>query len=821
MSEFLPPVVARMTANIREFQARMGEARHEMDKTTEHSERSGKAAAAGYGKAIATGAAVAGAAVVGYSLEMGMSMQTADSALAAHGDLSQEQAKRIGDAFLNTGMQNDETAQEIVTALGPVSGQLKTLSGHALTVKESMDFMNASLALNDATGGDLNSTTSALATTLQTFGMHTKDAAGAADMLWNVANAANVKVDTLTGTFQKLHAKLGPITPSMGDLSTAIYSMSTHGVSGKAAVAALSGGMTTLLSGSKATADTVKLLGLHLHDSSGKFVGMRSVLEQLSPKLKGMTEQQRMATEQALFGKSAAQSLNATLLDGAAGWDKSARAAQKHGTAATAAEKAEDNLKGQMERLQAAVSNLATRFGEWLIPQLMKVVRWVQRTAEWMSKHQTVAKALAGVVGGILLVAIGAYAASMASAAAATLAATWPVLAVVAAVGAIVAGFLWAYKHVKWFHDAVDAVARFFKNNWKEALETVGALLLGGPFGAGLVAAYNHVKWFHDGVNAAVRGIVSFFRNDLAPAALWLWRSVIQPAAKGMGEALKFFWNDVAKPYLRFLQTEIRVVASVVMWLWRNVFSPALQGIGSMASTWWAVMRGVFNVVMGAIREVASVVGWLWHNVFSPAFSGMQSIVSGAWGAIRLIASAMSSAWSGVQSAVQTLGSIWGGVWDGIKSAVSSAWSFISGIIDKVKRAIDDLKSIVNHIPGAGLVKGGLHALGLARGTRSASQGVHLVGEQGPELVELPNGASVYPHDETMRILAGSGGGAGSVPTTAGIGGGDTYVSHVTKVEVAGSVWALQDLAKELRTHLLREARGNPAQDIWGSYAGT
>ena len=52
---------------------------------------------------------------------------------------------------------------------------------------------------------------------------------------------------------------------------------------------------------------------------------------------------------------------------------------------------------------------------------------------------------------------------------------------------------------------------------------------------------------------------------------------------------------------------------------------------------------------------------------------------------------------------------------------------------------------------------------GLAAGTPSASPGVHLVGEQGPELVNFRGGESVTPAGQTAAILSGgSGGGAGA-----------------------------------------------------------
>jgi len=41
----------------------------------------------------------------------------------------------------------------------------------------------------------------------------------------------------------------------------------------------------------------------------------------------------------------------------------------------------------------------------------------------------------------------------------------------------------------------------------------------------------------------------------------------------------------------------------------------------------------------------------------------------------------------------------------------------------------------------------------LAKGTDYFKGGLAIVGEQGAELVELPRGAKVHPHDKTKQIL--------------------------------------------------------------------
>jgi phage-related tail protein len=54
---------------------------------------------------------------------------------------------------------------------------------------------------------------------------------------------------------------------------------------------------------------------------------------------------------------------------------------------------------------------------------------------------------------------------------------------------------------------------------------------------------------------------------------------------------------------------------------------------------------------------------------------------------------------------------------------------------------------------------GAIGVKGFARGTKNAPGGVALVGEQGPELVNLPRGSQVFPTPQTNAMLSNMGGG--------------------------------------------------------------
>ena len=110
---------------------------------------------------------IATAAVVTAAIVMAEKFQSATNKMAASAGITKAAAAQIGTAFLSTGGSVTFTAQAMMEAFGPVSGQLGLMNGKALTAGQSLAFMRSAMALAEATGESLNSTTAALAATIR------------------------------------------------------------------------------------------------------------------------------------------------------------------------------------------------------------------------------------------------------------------------------------------------------------------------------------------------------------------------------------------------------------------------------------------------------------------------------------------------------------------------------------------------------------------------------------------------------------------------------------------------------------------------------
>ena len=319
--------------------------------------------------------------VAGAAIDLGTKFTTSTDKMAAAAQITQQQAKAIGDAFLSTGGQTTFTAQAMMDAFSPVAGQLAQTAGHALNASDSLTFMNAAMAAAEARGQPLATVTGALANVMQAYGLQAGQAAHVSDVLTNTSAALNIPIADLTSGFDKLHAKLGDAAPSLQDTGALMLVMADHGLSGSRAVMAVSSGLTTLESGSKTVNAELGKLGVQVYDSSGKFVGMDSVIAQLQPKLATMSDAQRTLALNTLFGKGAAQSLGDVIMGGVAAFDAASASVGKTGSAQAAAATATDNLGGSFERLKSAVIDQVTSWGSQLQPVLTTAFNFLAQTA--------------------------------------------------------------------------------------------------------------------------------------------------------------------------------------------------------------------------------------------------------------------------------------------------------------------------------------------------------------------------------------------------------------------------------------------------------
>lgn len=222
-----------------------------------------------------------------------------------------------------------------------------------------------------------------------------------------------------------------------------------------------------------------------------------------------------------------------------------------------------------------------------------------------------------------------------------------------------------------------------------------------------------------------------------------------------------------------------KLAAAILTWLQHNHLLVASLIITAAAIALVTGASGILGII-AAIVAVTAAIGFfsqhwrqIWHDILVVVDAAIGfikahwqlilGILTGPIGAaVIFIISHWRTVVSFFSSAVGMIRSAWNAVYNAIVSPILSAYHTVVGIVNNIKGALSGIGSAVNSALG-GIPGKVLNFLGLAHGgvvgaaSGMVRNGMTLVGEHGPELVNLPSGAYVHSNPDTQRIMSGSG----------------------------------------------------------------
>lgn len=228
--------------------------------------------------------------------------------------------------------------------------------------------------------------------------------------------------------------------------------------------------------------------------------------------------------------------------------------------------------------------------------------------------------------------------------------------------------------------------------------------------------------------------------------------------------------NKIAKTIGSVLVFAIRKVSPVVTKL-AGTFSTVFAKVFSVVSGAVKKLQPVFNVIGTIVKTVMNVVG----KVISTTFSTAANVISSAAGSIKQIIGGVIKVFDGV---IDFVGGVftgnWSKAWEGVKNIFGGAFEALGGlckvpinaVIGLINSAINGINSISVDIPEGIPLVGGKH-IGfsiptiptLAKGTPDWKGGIVQISEKGGEIVDLPKGSRVYPHDQSVQMARKSANG--------------------------------------------------------------
>lgn len=212
-------------------------------------------------------------------------------------------------------------------------------------------------------------------------------------------------------------------------------------------------------------------------------------------------------------------------------------------------------------------------------------------------------------------------------------------------------------------------------------------------------------------------------------------------------------------------------VAATALLIYKNWdrIAPILQKIGDRFVEFWQTVKPQLEPFIEFVEKIASYLKETFGPVVEEIFNFAGEFIVGTFDTIGVAIDALLTMFEGIISFLSgVFKTDWESVWNGCKEFVGTAFS---GLADMVKVPINAVISIVNGainkinsihftvpewVPGIG-GKGweGLNIPQiptLAKGTDNWQGGIVQISEKGGEIVDLPSGSRVYPHDESIQM---------------------------------------------------------------------
>ena len=205
------------------------------------------------------------------------------------------------------------------------------------------------------------------------------------------------------------------------------------------------------------------------------------------------------------------------------------------------------------------------------------------------------------------------------------------------------------------------------------------------------------------------------------------------------------------------------LVAAFVSW----AIAAGTAAIATLAAIWPILAIGA------AVGAIAYLIITHWETIKGAFMAGINwirnnwqmliGILTGPIGfAVMMIIRNRDQIVNAFSSVVGRIGGMLGGVYHALTSPFGRARDFISGIPGRIVNSIGNVGALLKSKIGDWDIPGPLGKVrdvipGFASGVRNFSGGLAVVGEQGPELVNLPSGSDVFTNGESRSMMGSSG----------------------------------------------------------------
>lgn len=658
----------------------------------------------------------------------------------------------------------------------------------------SADFVG--VAVKAAKGGFTDTTTAVdgLTTVLNAYGMEAGKAKDISDQMLAAQNFGKTSFGDMASSMGNVIPIASSLNVSTGELFGSIAVLTKNGIATSEAVTGLKAAYSNVLKPSADASKTAQQLGLDFSAAHLKSVGWAKFLSEIKEKTGGNAE-----TMAKLFGST--EALNSVTVLAGKGSGDFAKALKLMGNSGGMTEKAYQKMLTPTERLGIAfnkVKNSLLKFGAAVSPVIEKVAGAIGEVGDKLSnlsgdQVDTIVKfaGIAAAVGPALVIfgkmvktigkvhkTFGAVSKAAGNAGGLFKLITGPAGIVIAVLaGVALAAFLiiknWDKVKVffKKFGQAVepivdgiktafDGVVQFvqgvFTGNWKSALGGLKKIAKGA-----FSALKNIIKAPFKAISGIVKGGIKSFKKI----------NIVKNIFRGLGKAVKKALSKCGVDMDKFGATiqNIKKRSSNILNGLKKAFTTAFHAAGKAAKALKPVIEVVFHFISNAIKKAMHII----VQVIKAAFGAAKGYIAAAVNAIASIISGVLTVFDGLITFISGVFTCnWRKAWEGVKTIFKGIFdtfaaickSPINAVIGIINGAISSLNkinvTIPDWVPGLGGKSFGINVPTipmLYKGTKNWKGGMAMIHDRGGEIVDLPQGSRVYPHDKSIEMARKEG----------------------------------------------------------------
>lgn len=696
-----------------------------------------------------------------------------------------EQLERMKETALKLGHDFPITASEAAEAMD-------RLAAGGFDAEQTMAAMPGIIEASVASGEDMATTSDVITSALNIWNLKTGDVAEntqhVADVVQMAANVSKLGMADFGLAMQYAGAPAAALGVNIEELSTAMAIMSNNGIEASTIGTSLRSTMSRLASPPKEAAAAIDQLGLHLQNADGSFVGITEAISQMREAMDGMTDTQQVGIAKAIAGEDAFSGLLALIKTSPEAY-KEVEDSIKNSTGSSheAYVKMQNTLKGSINAMKSAVESLAISFGSTLAPSVKTAADAIKSIADFLGGLSPAARS---VVANIALSVVGFTAFSFVMSK--VLKAGGSMIMMYSRIGNVlkggretnlllrysVLGVRSAFIQLSGTASKVMGVLRNGMNigSWRSALTFLGTTGASGLSKIGSAAAQagtrvmTMIRSFSMAamLNGARNAVLGFGRalltiGRVGLSAMFSPLGIAIMAIAGAAYILYNHWDKVA-PFFTSMWNEIQNAFSVA---WQAI-SPALEGVENA----WNRLVNAFNSQGTTLNGLAHIIEFLASVLGGVLIAGIiaaADIFTGVFvSAIEIVSSIVSAAIGVFGGLIDFITGVftgdWSLAWQGVVEIFSSIFGGIkgicSGVLDDIRAAINAVINGINSIsvdipdwvPGVGGKHFGVNIPTLYTGISNFSGGPAVINDRfGGEIVDLPSGTRIIPHDQSVQ----------------------------------------------------------------------